>query len=67
VDFWRKAGKNRRPLSSSIIVEPWDNDGIFRGTFDANMKSIGVEVKRTAIEAPKLNKSGQRLHFLKDG
>ena len=32
-----------------------DNDGIFRGTFDANMKNIGVEVKRTAIEAPNMN------------
>ena len=32
-----------------------DNDGIFRGTFDASMKGIGVEVKRTCIEAPNMN------------
>ena len=32
-----------------------DNDGIFRGTFDANMETIGVEVKRTAIAAPNMN------------
>jgi len=32
-----------------------DNDGIFRGTFDAHMERMGVEIKRTAIEAPNMN------------
>jgi len=32
-----------------------DNDGKFQGTFDAQMESMGVKVKRTAIKAPNMN------------